>query len=245
MQRLERLRTNMESVFFGKREAITQVLCTLSAIAFDLPDLLELDINPLLVDPSGAVALDARIRLGATADRSPIAICPIPSGWSANLVTRAGDAIHVRPASPADLELITELFRATACEDLRFRFGTGREVPAARIRELIDVDYAREITFLALGSDGAAVAAATINATPDGDEAAIRLTAREDCKGRGISWTLMEHVLRYAKAQGIRTVNAVQNADDERALQLEREMGFAGAGAGSEEDDLKLSKAIS
>lgn len=227
-------------------EAITQVLCTLSAIAIDLPDLLELDINPLLADPTGAVALDARIRLGASAaERSEIAICPIPNEWNADLVTRTGDAIHVRPASPADVELIAGLFHATACEDLRFRFGTARELPAARIRELVDVDYARSITFLALHADGTAAAAATIDRGPDGDEAAITLTVREDCKGRGISWTLMEHMLRYTSAQGIRTVNAVQNVNDERALQLEHEMGFAVAGAADDEDDLKLSKAVS
>ena len=225
-------------------DAIANVLCTLSAIAIDLPDLVELDINPLLVDPSGAIALDARIRIAERADEPvALAICPIPTEWSADLVTRAGDLIHVRPASPDDAALLRALFEATAAEDLRFRFGTARAVAADRIAEITDVDYARAISFLALRPDGTAAAAATLRCDADGDDATVSVFVREDCKGRGISWTLMQHVMRYTRARGIRTITSFQNVEDRSAIQLEQEMGFAVTDARPDED-LKLTRTV-
>ena len=226
-------------------DAVARILCALSAIAIDLPDIRELDINPLLVDPLGAIALDARIRVSeqpAMGDR--LAICPPPSGWSADLVTRSGDAIHVRPASPADADLVAALFRAVDPQDLRFRLGTARNLSPAQIDEMLDMDFSRSVTFLAIGDDGAAVAIARIERNANGDEASVAVSVRQDRKGHGISWTLMDHVLRYTRAEGIRTIDAFQNVDDVRAVQLEREMGFAIADAPPDED-LKLSKAIS
>ena len=108
---------------------------------------------------------------------------------------------------------------------------------------MIDVDYDRDVTFLALRSDGSLAAAATMKGDADGEEATVAISVREDCKGRGVSWTLLEHTLRYAKAQGIRSVKAVQSAEDLKAVQLEREMGFAVTAAPADED-LTLTFAI-
>ena len=159
-------------------------------------------------------------------------------------MTRSGDAIHVRPASPADADLVAALFRAVDPQDLRFRLGTARNLSPAQIDEMLDMDFSRSVTFLAIGDDGAAVAIARIERSANGDEASVAVSVRQDRKGHGISWTLMDHLLRYTRAEGIRTIDAFQNADDVRAVQLEREMGFAIADAPPDED-LKLSKVIS
>lgn len=225
--------------------AVAGVLCALSSIAVALPDIEEIDINPLLTDPTGVFIVDARIRIAARPDvRSRLAITPLPVAWSAELVTRSGMRLHVRPASPADAGLIEALFAAAAPEDLRFRFGTSRGLPPGSIGAMLDLDYGRSLTFLALGEDGAAAAAATITGCADGDDVTVALSVRADCKGRGVSWTLMEHVMRYARAQGVRTVTAMQNPDDAGAVRLEREMGFSVA-APVEDDSVRLTKAIS
>ena len=225
-------------------DAVVRVLCALSAIATDLPDILELDINPLLIDPSGAVALDARIRIAEQhVAQERLAICPPPSDWSADLMTRSGDTIHLRPATPTDADLVAALFRAVDPQDLRFRLGSARALSPTQISEMLDVDFSRAATFLAIDLHGTAVAAARIESDPDGDEATVSVSVRRDRKGRGISWTLMDYVVRYARAKGIRAIEAVQNVDDVRAVQLEREMGFAITDAPPEED-LRLTKVI-
>jgi acyl-CoA synthetase (NDP forming)/ribosomal protein S18 acetylase RimI-like enzyme len=48
-------------------EAVVDVLMALSAMTLELPEVLELDLNPLLVTPSGVCVLDARIRVGPAA----------------------------------------------------------------------------------------------------------------------------------------------------------------------------------
>ncbi len=49
-------------------DATVQVILALGALARDLPEIRELDVNPLLVDAGGAIGLDVRIRVGPGLD---------------------------------------------------------------------------------------------------------------------------------------------------------------------------------
>lgn len=210
-------------------EAVADVLDALSAMTVDLPDILELDINPLLVDADGVVALDARIRITPSADApSRLVIRPVPLEWSADLATRTGLALHVRPVRADDEPLLAAFFAKVSPEDLRFRFLSGVvSVGHDRLAMMTKVDYRRTITFLAFAGDRSeVVAAAMLASDPDRTRAEIALTTRADMKGQGISWTLFEHVMRYAKAERIGVVEAIECADHEVALHMERELGF-------------------
>jgi len=210
-------------------EGVTRVLEALSAMIIDLPDILELDINPLLVDAEGVMALDARVRITAEADpASRLVIRPVPVEWTADLVTRAGDKLHVRPVEPTDEDQLAEFFRHVTPEDLRFRFLTGvREVSHDRIAAMTQIDYRRTMTFLAFDEEGdAVVAVATLAADPDRVRAEVALTVRADRKQHGISWTLLDHVVRYAKAEGISVIESLESAGNAAAIGLEHEMGF-------------------
>jgi acetyltransferase len=209
--------------------AVARVLTALSAMAADLPDLIELDINPLLVDAEGVIALDARVRIAsAQVVMSRMAIRPWPAEWCADLTTRSGLAFHVRPVRPDDEEALGQYFTHVTPEDLRFRFLTGlRIVDRERLAAMTQIDYRRTMTFLAFGDDRRTIMAeATLATDPDGERAEVAISIRPDLKHRGISWTLLEHVLRYAQAQGIAVVESVESAENDAAIGLEREMGF-------------------
>jgi len=224
-------------------EAIVDALCALSAMATELPDILEIDINPLRVDAAGAFALDVRVRISEKpVEQSRLVLPILPAEWRADLVTRAGEALRVRPATPDDEAALRTLFEATATQDLCFRFGTGRSLPAPIIAAMVDTDYDRAITFLATRAEGVIVAAATILIDADGEEADVALSVREDCRARGISWTLMEHVLNYLRARGVVTTISHQSADNLAAIRLEREMGFT-VRETTGDGDLTLAKA--
>lgn len=229
-------RTRISNLLQGYRDepaaniaGVTNVLEALSAMVVDLPDILELDINPLLVDAEGVMALDARVRITAEADPAPrLVIRPVPVEWTADLVTRAGDKLYVRPVEPIDEDQLVEFFRHVAPEDLRFRFLTGvHEVGHDRIAAMTQIDYRRTMTFLAFDEERQrVVAVATLAADPDRVRAEVALTVRSDHKRRGISWTLLDHVVRYAKAEGISVIESLESAGNAAAIALEREMGF-------------------
>ena len=229
-------RTRISAVLAGYRNVpaadvagLADVLNAVSAMAVDLPDLLELDINPLVVSAAGVIALDARARITpepATASR--LVIRAAPEGWASDLVTEHGFRFHVRPVRPDDEPAVASFFDQVSPEDLRFRFMSG--LPKVRHEQIImmtRVDYLRTISFLALDDEESGVVALTMLATdPDRSRAEIALTTRADMKGKGISWTLLEHVLRYARAEGIETVESIECADHDAALRMERELGF-------------------
>ncbi|AMK26263.1 bifunctional acetate--CoA ligase family protein/GNAT family N-acetyltransferase [Sphingobium sp. TKS] len=210
-------------------EGLADVVDAVSAMAVDLPDLLELDINPLVVSAAGVIALDARARITpepATASR--LTIRAAPEGWASDLVTEHGFRFHVRPVRPDDEPAVASFFDQVSAEDLRFRFMSGvPKVHHDQITMMTRVDYLRTISFLAFDEeDGGIIALAMLATDPDRSRAEIALTTRADMKGKGISWTLLEHVLRYAKAEGIETVESIECADHDAALRMERELGF-------------------
>jgi acetyltransferase len=209
-------------------ESLIDTIVAISQLLEQMPEIHELDVNPVLCNPDGIVVLDARIVLTAEAGAaSRMAIRPVPAAWSADAVTRAGVALHIRPAVPADAALLGAFFREVTPGDLRFRFlsSVGR-VDSAQIAAMTQVDYRRTISFLALDPVGAVVAAVMLAADPDLERAEIAMSTRSDMKGKGVSYTLLQHVLRYAETQGIAIIEAVEFADHDEALRMERELGF-------------------
>ena len=220
---------------------IVDVLCALSQIAVNHPEILELDINPLIADADGVMALDARAVVSlAPAPASRLVIRPAPVAWAANLVTRSGAHIHVRPVVPEDEALLAEMFRHVSLEDLRFRFLTSlRQVDHDHLALMTQVDYRRTISFVATAPDGSAIAVAMLAADADRSRAEVALSTRADWKGKGVSYTLLEHVVRYATAEGIGTIEAIESADHGEAIQLERELGFV-ASRSQEDSALRI-----
>lgn len=226
--RMSRLLAEYRNVPAADVESAADVLDAVSAMAVDLPDLLELDINPLIVSAAGVIALDARARIAAEATTaSRLILRAAPEGWASDLVTEQGVRFHVRPVRPDDEPAVAAFFDHVSPEDLRFRFMSGVcKVSRDQIVMMTRVDYVRSISFLAFGEGSRLLAVAMLATDPDRTRAEIALTTRTDMKGKGISFTLFEHVLRYAKAEGIETVESIESADHDAALRMERELGF-------------------
>lgn len=230
-RQLQGYRTRLPADIAG----IGDVLVALSQIAVDFPEILELDINPLIADADGVVALDARAVVSLEAEpASRLVIRPAPMRWSADLVTRSGASIHVRPVVPEDEALLAEMFRHVSPEDLRFRFLSSlREVSHDQLAMMTHVDYRRTISFVAIAADGVAVAVAMLAADADRSRAEVALSTRSDWKGKGVSYTLLDHVIRYATEEGIGTIEAIESVGHAEAISLERDLGFiAKPGAG-------------
>lgn len=224
--RVSRLLAGYRNVPAADLEAVIRVLNAVSAIACDLPDVVELDINPLVVHPNGAVAIDCRIRISDQPRQSRLAIRPVPTEWVSDVTTRDGVALHVRPVVPTDEAALADFFHHLAPEDLRFRFLTSlREVGRDRLVAMTQIDYRRTINFLAFADDEL-IATAMLACDPDRRRGELAVSVHRDWKGKGVSWTLVQHVLRYARAEGIAAIESVESTGNHAALALEHEMGF-------------------
>jgi acetyltransferase len=224
--RIAKLLVGYRDVPAADLDAIVRVLNALSQIAIDHPEIAELDINPLVPTPGGVVALDARARIADPAHRTKLAIQPYPVEWEADLTTRSNVALHIRPVRPDDEAALAAMFAAVSAEDLRFRFLSGvSRVGHDRLVPMTQVDYRRTINFLAFAGEQL-IASAMLASDPDGERAELALAVRADFKGKGVSWTLVDHVMRYARAKGIETIESVESRDNHAAIALEREAGF-------------------
>ena len=67
--RVSRLLRAYRDVPAVKEDAVAMVLVKLAQMAADIPEIRELDINPLLADRSGVLAVDARIAIGAASKK--------------------------------------------------------------------------------------------------------------------------------------------------------------------------------
>jgi acetyltransferase len=225
--------------------AIVKTLNALSAIAVDFPDIVELDINPLVADSDGVIALDARISISEVPRASRLVIRPVPMQWAAHIVTRDGLAMDVRPVRPDDEAALADFFRHVTPEDLRFRFLTGlREVGRDRLAAMTQIDYHRAMNFLAFDEGGMLIATAMLACDPDGIRAEFAVSVRSGFKGRGVSWSLVQHILKYAESEGIQTLESVESADNHAALQLEREAGFIAVGSESSGGEVTVRRQV-
>jgi acetyltransferase len=141
-------------------------------------------------------------------------------------VTRDGVVLHVAQAAPEDRTALRAFFGKMTPDDLRFRFLEAiKTVDDAVIRHMVEgVD---DVTFLARnGADGALVAVATLATGGDRQKADVALATLPAWKSKGVSWTLLEHVLACAKERGFVVVSSLEAAGNHAAIALEREMGF-------------------
>lgn len=224
--RISRLLHGYRDVPPADIDALVNILCAVSAIAVELPEITELDINPLLLGPDGAIALDARMQITETPSPSRMVIRPVPMQWTIDAATRANVLLHIRPVMPEDEPILADLFAHVGAEDLRFRFLTAiHEVGHERLAAMTQIDYRREMHFLAFAGD-LPVASAFLVADPDRTRAELALSVRAEWKNMGISWTLLQHVLKVAEAEGIESVESLESRENHAALKLERELGF-------------------
>ncbi|WP_342450532.1 GNAT family N-acetyltransferase [Sphingomonas sp. CFBP 13728] len=151
-----------------------------------------------------------------------------PVTWSTDLVTRSGYVFHVRPASPSDEAALGEFFTKVDKEDLRFRFLSAiHKVDETQLKALVTVDHEHTENFLAFeyGTDRI-LATAMLAADETLTNAEVAVAIRADFKRLGISWTLLDHVAKFARAKGIRTLESIESRDNHQAIDLERERGW-------------------
>lgn len=215
-------------------DAIADCLVRLAFMATDLEDLAELDINPLLADENGVVALDSRIKLtkGGSGQVSRPAIRPYPAGLEHSLDLMNGERLALRPIRPDDAPRLMAMVDASAAEDARLRFRAGlKRLPPEWAARLSQIDYEREMALVAEDGEGAIVGVGRLAADPDGTVGEFALMVRTDHQARGLGHALLSEVLAYARGRGLKSVWGDIERGNERMLALAADLGFVTATA--------------
>ncbi len=227
--------------------AIYRTLLAVSQIVADLPEVTELDINPLLADADGVIALDARVKVERA--RMPgterLAIRPYP--WELEETVEFDNATAVlRPIRPEDEPMHRAFFTKLQPADIRFRFfGQVKELPHTQLARYTQIDYDREMAFIATRRQGAAgeetLGVVRTVCDPDNENAEFAIIVRSDLKGKGLGAKLMDKIVHYHSAKGTRWLVGQVLESNERMLALARRFGFKSVDTSADVRCLRLS----
>jgi len=215
--------------------ALEEVLLRVSELVCELPALQELDINPLIADESGAVAVDARVVLRPAQpqrDRyAHMAIHPYPAHLVSTWLPAGGPQVTVRPIRPEDAELEQEFIRKLSPESRYFRFmDTLRELTPAMLVRFTQIDYDREMAFVATlpaGALEAEIGVCRYITNPDGESCEFAIVIADDWHRKGLGRRLMGQLIDVARARGLRSMIGHVLSENRGMLQLCQSLGFS------------------
>ena len=233
-------RTRIARLLAGYRDrpaadlgAICRVLVAVSQMVIDLPELAELDINPLLADGAGVIALDARVRVAkqdAARGEARLAIRPYPRELEETYAWNDGEML-LRPIRPDDGDRHLAFLQKLDPEDIRMRvFSSRREIAPSELARLTQIDYEREMAFIATipGGDGQPETIGTVRAVTDSDNARAEfgIIVRSDLKGQSLGFLLMKKIIRYCRERGTGELVGDVLQENTGMLKLARALGF-------------------
>jgi acetyltransferase len=221
-------------------EAIGRTLVQIGQLMIDLANVVELDINPLLADEQGVLALDARIRVaagrrsgrpsGRPSGTARLAILPYPAECE-ELRTFAGQEVLLRPIRPEDEPAHGRFLAHLEADDVRFRFfGLVRDFPHSQLARHTQIDYDREMAFVA-SRDAASgeqeiLGVVRIVIQPGRQSAEFAIVIRSDIKGLGLGGILLEKMIRYCRGRGLEWLHGQALSSNQRMLELASRLGF-------------------
>ncbi len=213
-------------------DGVYRTLNQVSRLIADIPEVAELDINPLLADETGVVALDARLRVAPADTVGPerLAIRPYPRELEEKIVFEDRPLL-LRPIRPEDEPEHRVLFSKLETDDVRFRFfGLLREPPHSELARFTQIDYEREMAFIATRVDennkAETLGVARIATDPDNIAAEFAIVVRSDLKGKGLGSILLNKLIDYCRDRGTVQIEGRVLPSNERMLALAQRQGF-------------------
>lgn len=225
------------------REAIEQVLLRVSEMVCELPQLRQMDINPLIVDEHGALAVDARIVI----DTAPpsvhrydhLAILPYPVNYTQEWPMRGGGQYTLRPVQPDDASMLQEFTRGLSEKSRYYRFASSlRELSVPMLARYTLIDYDREMALVAVqsvrtpGEDGEfivhdrIIGVSRYIANPDRSSCEFSLVVDDRFSGQGLGTRLMHAIMDVARDKGLTEINGLVLSKNSGMLKLMASLGF-------------------
>ena len=228
-------------------DKLVDVLLSVSAMACELPWIKEMDINPMIADESGVVAVDARIVVDypqvSTDPYHHLAIHPYPSHLVRKVQLNDGSNVVIRPIRPEDAESEAKFVRELSNETKYFRFmNTFHELSQEAVVRFTQIEYHNEMALVAVVPRGDAeeqVGVARYTTNLDNTSCEFALVVADDWHGKGIAHHLMSNLIEVARDRELETMIGQVLSNNRRMLELMDSLGFR-VGNDPDDDQVKL-----
>lgn len=216
-------------------DTLCQLLIELAEICIDFPEIQEVDINPIFASSEGALGVDARIRITPCQDDFPnqrMAIRSYPADLEEEFTMRNGRKVFIRPIKPEDETAHNEFLHNVTPEDIRFRFfGSIRELPHSEMARLTQLDYDREMAFIAQApreEDGKMETLGVVRTGTDAnnEDAEYAILVRSDLKGQKLGWKLLNKMIDYTRTRGTTYFTGQILRENHTMINMVKAMGF-------------------
>ena len=215
-------------------DKLVDVLLNVSAMACELPWIQEMDINPLIVDENGAVAVDARIVVDypkvSTDPYHHLAIHPYPSQLEKKIQLDDGTDIMIRPIRPEDAQMEDKFVRELSDEAKYFRFMNSlQELSQEMLVRFTQIDYHNEMALIAVvstdhGDEQIGVARYSTNV--DRTSCEFALVVSDAWQSHGIAHRLMQDLMDVARDRELEIMEGQVLRNNYRMLELVETLGF-------------------
>lgn len=209
-------------------DALCEVLVRLGQLVAEVPVVRGLEINPLLLNREGLLALDAAMDLGPPV---PMAIHPYPDALREVVMLPSGREVELRPIRGEDEPAHLDFARRLSPESVRLRFFHSKSsITHEELVELTQIDYAREMAFIAsaVTEDGTAETLGVVRAVTDPDNvcAEFAVIVRDDQRGQGLAPMLLEKMIAYVRQRGTLRLMGTVLSENKGMLRLASRQGF-------------------
>jgi acyl-CoA synthetase (NDP forming)/GNAT superfamily N-acetyltransferase len=212
---------------------LVRILVHISQLIVDLPEVVDLDLNPILAGPDGAWPCGVALRIAPVIDceQRRLAIRPYPQTLERLTVLRDGRSVLIRPIRPEDEPAHHVFVSRLSPEDIRFRFfGFIRQFEHTQMARLTQIDYDREMAFVAttIPRDSEPETLGIVRTFTDADNtgAEFSMVVRSDLKGQGLGRQLLAGMIGYCRDRGTGEIHGQVLPDNRDMLRLARKLGF-------------------
>lgn len=237
---------------------LAEVLRRVSELACELPEVFSLDINPLVISETGAMAMDVQVVLEKpehTQRYRHLAIHPFPWQWIRDVTLKDNSQVQLRPIRPEDAQALQEMIKNMSAESRYFRFmHTINELSPRMMAQFTKLDYDRQMCFVATtdkldtprnaGELQTVIGSCRYITNSNAQTAEFAVAISDNTAGKGLATQLLTLLMEHAQSQGLKSIHGDVLRSNTGMQALMRSLKFKGARSRSDHDIIVFSATI-
>ena len=235
MERTTIYKRSKSSEYTLNLKLLEEILVKFSQLVIDFPEIREIDINPLIVDESDAVAVDARIVIDAerilqeVQPHEHLVIAPYPKKYVTQWQMKDETSVVLRPIKPEDEALLSELYNSLSEETMRFRFfQIFKDVSHETLTRYCNLDYDREIAIVAeiQKDQRKIIGIVLLILEPGGKRGEFAVVVGDQWQGKGLGLKLIDYIIQIGKDMSLETIYGYVISNNTKMINLCTQKGF-------------------